>query len=80
MSMEISVLWDAAQCSLVDIDRRFRGTHHPNDRGSKIFWNVGQYLPDYTSQHPRRQPSSNQNQSTERYIMFAIFNTDTRFL
>jgi hypothetical protein len=33
-------------------------THHPNDGGSKLLWNVSQYLPDYTVQHPRRQPSS----------------------
>jgi hypothetical protein len=29
-----------------------------DDGGSKHFWNVGHYLPDYTVQHPRRQPSS----------------------
>jgi hypothetical protein len=33
-------------------------THRPNDGGSKLLWNVGQYLPDYTVLHPRRQPSS----------------------
>jgi hypothetical protein len=27
--------------------------------GSNIIWNVGQYLPDYTVIHPRRQSSSN---------------------
>jgi hypothetical protein len=26
--------------------------------GSKHIWNVGQFLPDYTAQHPRRQSSS----------------------
>jgi hypothetical protein len=30
----------------------------PDDGGSKLLCNVGQYLPDYTLQHPRRQPSS----------------------
>jgi hypothetical protein len=33
--------------------------HHPDDLGSKLLWSVGQYLPDYTVLHPRRQPSSN---------------------
>jgi hypothetical protein len=28
-----------------------------DDGGSKFLWNVGQYLPDYTAEHPRRQPS-----------------------
>jgi hypothetical protein len=32
--------------------------HHPDDGGSKNLWNVDQFLPDYTAQHPRRQPSS----------------------
>jgi hypothetical protein len=31
---------------------------HPQDGGSKHLWNVGQFLPDYTAQHPRRQSSS----------------------
>jgi hypothetical protein len=26
--------------------------------GSKHLWNNGQFLPDYTAQHPRRQSSS----------------------
>jgi hypothetical protein len=30
----------------------------PDDGGSKHLLNVGQYLPDYTAQHPTRQPSS----------------------
>jgi hypothetical protein len=29
-----------------------------DDGGSNVLWNVGQYLPDYMAQHPRRQPSS----------------------
>jgi hypothetical protein len=33
-------------------------THHPVDRGRKFFWNVCQYLPDYTVQHPKREQSS----------------------
>jgi hypothetical protein len=30
-----------------------------NDGGSKRLWNVCQYLPDQTAQHPRRRPSLN---------------------
>jgi hypothetical protein len=29
-----------------------------DDGGSTHLWNVGQFLPDYTAQHPRRRPSS----------------------
>jgi hypothetical protein len=31
--------------------------HRPDDGGSKHLWDVGQFLPDYTALHPRRQPS-----------------------
>jgi hypothetical protein len=51
-SMNMAVFWDVAPCSLVGTDRRFKGAYcllrQSND----------QYLPDYTAQHPRRQPSS----------------------
>jgi hypothetical protein len=37
-SMKIGAFWDVAPCSLIRVDRRFRGTycliHHPDDRGS----------------------------------------------
>jgi hypothetical protein len=56
--LAISVFWAVAPCSVVDI-RRFRGTlmrmmTHGPDEGSKYLWNVDEYLPDYTAQHPRR--------------------------
>jgi hypothetical protein len=38
--------------------RRARLTHRPDDGGSKVLWNVGKLLPDYTALQPRRQPSS----------------------
>jgi hypothetical protein len=28
---------------------------HRDDEGSKILWNVGQFLPDHRMQHPKRQ-------------------------
>jgi hypothetical protein len=34
------------------------GSHHPDDGGKKLLWNVGQYLPDYTIQHLTSQTSS----------------------
>jgi hypothetical protein len=64
MQISMSVFWDVAPCSVVDINRRFRGAYcsiiraMSNIEGSKFFWNVGQYLPDYTVHHPRRQPHS----------------------
>jgi hypothetical protein len=62
-SMKIIVFWDVAPCSLIEVYQRFRGTycihhHSPDDGGSKHLRNVGKFLPDYTAQHPRRQPSS----------------------
>jgi hypothetical protein len=32
--------------------------HHAGYGGSKHLWNVGQLLPDYMVQHPRRKSSS----------------------
>jgi hypothetical protein len=49
-SMNISVFWHVVPCSMVEIDRRFKGAH--------CLWNVAQFLPDYTTQHFRRQSSS----------------------
>jgi hypothetical protein len=37
-----------------------RLTHRPDDGDSKHLWNVCQFLPDFTAQHPRRPPSSGQ--------------------
>jgi hypothetical protein len=56
MSLKMSVFWDVAPCSLVEIDVLDLLTHRPY-RGSKHLWNIGQFLPDYTVQHPRRQSS-----------------------
>jgi hypothetical protein len=33
-------------------------SHGDDDGGSKLLWNVGQQVLDYTAQHPRRQSSS----------------------
>lgn len=66
-SMKTTLFWNVASCSLLDIDRHFRGVycrHHQGDdhsddgSKSKLFWNVSQYLQDYILQRPRRQPSS----------------------
>jgi hypothetical protein len=49
-NMKIIVFCDVAPCSLVEIDRRFRGAYclhqGPNYGGRKHLWNVGQFLPD----------------------------------
>jgi hypothetical protein len=59
----INVFCDIAPYCLVESDRRFIGAyclhyHRPDDGSSKHLWNVGQFLWDYTAQHPRRQSSS----------------------
>jgi hypothetical protein len=44
--MKVTVFWDIAPSSAVQID------DHPDDGGRKHLWNVCQFLPDYTAQHP----------------------------
>jgi hypothetical protein len=39
---------------------RARLTHRPDDGRSKVLWNTGKFLPDYTALQPIRQPSSYQ--------------------
>jgi hypothetical protein len=46
--MKMAVIWYVAPCSLVDINWHFRRAyclHHQGDRGSKLLWNISQYLP-----------------------------------
>jgi hypothetical protein len=63
-SKKIIVFLDLALCSVVEIDQHFRGAycfyhkghhhHYPYDGGSEHFWKIGQFLPQYTAQDPRR--------------------------
>jgi hypothetical protein len=73
--MKTTVSWFVPKCSLVEIDGRFRGAyclHHqdddgPDDGGNKHCLNVGQFLPDYTAQHPRRRLSSTLTSTRKKY-------------
>jgi hypothetical protein len=61
--MKMAVFWLVALCGLLEVYRLFRAAYcltmgRPDDGGSKYLWNVGKLLPDYTTQHPRRQPSA----------------------
>jgi hypothetical protein len=63
--MNMNVLYYAASCGLVEIDRRFGGAyflHHQggilDDGGSNHTSNDCQYLPGYKTQHRERQSSS----------------------
>jgi hypothetical protein len=59
--MKMAVFWVVASSSLAEVYWRVRSScclHQGVDGGSNNFWNVGKLLPDYISQHPRRQPSS----------------------
>jgi hypothetical protein len=56
--IKMTVFWDVAPCSLVEVCRRFRGScslHRPDNGGTTHIWNDGKLLPDYTPQHYRRQ-------------------------
>jgi hypothetical protein len=56
--LKMPVFRDVGPCTLVDIGRRFRGAcylRRRDDGSSKLLWNVGHYLSDYTVQHPWRQ-------------------------
>jgi hypothetical protein len=68
------VFWVVAPCSLVDTDRLFRGAycHCPDDGGSKFLWDVGQYLPEYTAQQPRKQLSLNVQQTDRTCLRFEV--------
>jgi hypothetical protein len=52
-------------CSLVEVYRHFRGGYYPShetdDGSSNHPWNVCKFLPNCMVQHPRRQPSQDQN-------------------
>jgi hypothetical protein len=56
--MKIRVFWDIAQCSLVVVDRRFRGAyclhHRPYDGGHTQLCNVGIPTTTNAEQYPRR--------------------------
>jgi hypothetical protein len=51
--LKLTVFWVTAPCSLVETHQRFRYSYCP-DGGSTHLSNVGQFLPNYTAQHPRR--------------------------
>jgi hypothetical protein len=52
LRLKMAVPWDVATCSLSDIDRRLKRAYCLHHQGSKQLSNVGQYLSDYTAQHP----------------------------
>jgi hypothetical protein len=59
----MTVFWDVALCSLVEIDPRFRGVYciyhqgDPDNEGSKHIWNIGQFLPATRRNIPEESPS-----------------------
>jgi hypothetical protein len=77
----MTAFWDIALYSLIEVGRCFRGTyflhhqgdHHP-DEGSTHFWNVGQFLLEYTAQHPRRLSSSFSPPWEPEISLLACFN------
>jgi hypothetical protein len=68
VSMKKTPLLNVAQCSLVEVNRRFRDsywfyrqsdeqiiiTDRPEDGGSTHLWNVSLRPQDYTGLHPRK--------------------------
>jgi hypothetical protein len=58
-SVKFAVFWDTAPCSLVEVDRRFRGEYYLYHEGddnsdSTHLWNVSLLHRDYTALRPRR--------------------------
>jgi hypothetical protein len=62
----MTALWYTAPCNLVQVDRHFicayclhhqgDGIIHPDDEGSKQFWNVGPLLWEYLAQYHHWEP------------------------
>jgi hypothetical protein len=63
-NMKMAVFWFVLQCSqkFTDFFQKWflppSGLTHRPDGGSRRLWNVGELLPDFTAEQPRRQPSS----------------------
>jgi hypothetical protein len=62
MNFKMTVFWDIAPCRLLEIVRCFRSAysfcHQSDEWVFERLWDFGQFLPDYTAQHSRRQPYS----------------------
>jgi hypothetical protein len=71
--LKMTVFWDVAPCSLVEVYRRYRGGRgdRPDD-GGKHVWNVGKLLPDDTVLQPRRQPSVIYHRQKEHFRSIKI--------
>jgi hypothetical protein len=69
----MTVFWDVAPCSLVKIDRRFRGAYwlHNQNGSCKHIWNFGQFTPDYAAQRHTRSRESLRYQPNI-FILFLI--------
>jgi hypothetical protein len=62
-STKMTIFWDYASCTLVEIYQCFRGAHClsyegdcTDDGGSKLLWNISKLLPHYMVQQSRWQP------------------------
>jgi hypothetical protein len=58
---KVIAFWDIAPCSLLEIDRLFRGAYcicHRSDGSSAHLWNVGLLQRDYTALYPTRLSNS----------------------
>jgi hypothetical protein len=59
--LNMTVFWDVGPCSLTEVYQSFRSVyclHRPDDGNCKHVWNANKLLLEYTTQHPRRLPSS----------------------
>jgi hypothetical protein len=87
-SMKMAVFWVVAPCSLVEVYQLFTGacclhhqgesTHCPDNRVSKHLWNVGQLLPNYMAQQPRRQAIFNSSYRICKNV-YSIIYLSTKF-
>jgi hypothetical protein len=56
-SKKMTAFWDIAPCSLVDVDRRFRAIHRPDNGGITHLWKFGLLQRNYTALNSRRLSS-----------------------
>jgi hypothetical protein len=87
--LKMTAFWDVS-CGVIGLYRRFRGAcclyyqgiHRLDEGGSKLLWNIGKLLPDFTVQHPRKQspsyPPVSKSETFQTWSCRFMWNFETR--